>query len=179
MNRIYYRKILYKINLNFSSSSLGRNRNRLWNGNGLLIVGVNRPLVGHSRLPLFTVRNSGCGKVMFLYLSVILFTVGGVHGRGGMRGRGGAWTAKGGGMYGKGHVWQEGCAWQGECVVGEHAWWGEAWCGACVEGGSCTARDMCGGQELRAWQQRWPLQRTVRIILECILVSGLYPSFNS
>ena len=31
--------------------------------------------------------------------------------------------------------------------------------GACVaEGGGC------------AWQQRWPLQRTVRILLECILV---------
>ena len=40
-----------------------------------------------------------CGKVMFLRLSVILFTGGSVRGEGG-------------------------CAWQGVCVVGGHVWQG-------------------------------------------------------
>ena len=47
----------------------------------------------------------------------------------------------GGGMHGK-----------GACVVGECAWQG-----ACVTQG-------------HAWQERRPLQRAVRILLECILV---------
>ena len=63
---------------------------------------------------MFTVRNSSCGKVMFLQVSFC--PQGGVHG------------------------------WQG----------GEA----------CVA-----GAGMRAWQERRPLQWTVHIILECILVS--------
>ena len=76
-----------------------------------------------------------------------------------------------GGMCGWGHAWQ-GCAWQGdmhgkggmhggesvvqgvhgrECVAGMHGSW-HAW-----QGG-------------HMWQERWPLQRTVRILLECILL---------
>ena len=49
---------------------------------------------------------------------------------------------------GGGHAWQEG-------VRGRR--------GACMVGGMC----MAGG---RAWQGRRPLQRTVRILLECIFV---------
>ena len=56
---------------------------------------------------IFTVRNSNCGKVMFLHLSVILFTGGG-----------------------------------------------------------------------RAWQERRPLQRTVCILLECILVVAVFSLFK-
>ena len=77
---------------------------------------------------------------MFLHLSVILFT--------------------GGGVCGGGHVWQ------GVCMAGGHAWWG----GACVARGSCVARRACMAGGGRAWQQRLPLQQTVRILLECILV---------
>ena len=53
------------------------------------------------------------------------------------------------------HAWQEGmhgevgggmCG-RGTCMAGGHAWWG------CV------------------WQERWPLQQMVRILLECILVN--------
>ena len=44
---------------------------------------------------------------------------------------------------------------------GGHAWWGgggvHAWHGACMAEGY-------------AWQERWPLQRVVHILLECILV---------
>ena len=42
--------------------------------------------------------------------------------------------------------------------------------------GACGRRGMHGreggvhGREERAWQERWPLQRTVRILLECTLV---------
>ena len=44
---------------------------------------------------------------------------------------------------------------------GGHAWQGgHAW--------GVRDRGMCGGG--RAWQERRPLQRTVRILLECILV---------
>ena len=58
---------------------------------------------------------------------------------------------------------------------------GRAWQGACMAGGMC-GRGVCmaGGMHGRGheWQgvvhgrrqERWPLQRTVRILLECILV---------
>ena len=46
------------------------------------------------------------------------------------------------GVHGRGHAWQGGHAWQ---------------VSACVTGG-------------RAWQERWPLQWAVRILLECTLV---------
>ena len=66
-------------------------------------------------------------KVIFLHLSVILFT-GGCAWQGGMRGRDACMAG--------GHAWQgacmvRGCAWQeGVCVVGGHAWQG-----ACMVGG--------------------------------------------
>ena len=90
-----------------------------------------------------------------------------------------------------GHVWQEQHAWQvacvvvgrarqrgmcgrGACMVGGMHGRGCAWWGACMAGGVCGrgafvvgAACMAGG---RAWQERRPLQRTVRILLECILV---------
>ena len=68
--------------------------------------------------------------------------------------------AKGGGvMHGK---W--GHAWQGACVLGGHAWWvGVHGRGACMAGGVC-------GVGVHVWQEIRPLKRTVRILLECILV---------
>ena len=48
-----------------------------------------------------------------------------------------------GGMHGRGHAWQ---------------------------GGACMTGDVCGGGGGHVWQERQPLQRTVRILLECILV---------
>ena len=67
-----------------------------------------------------------------------------------------------GGMLGRGYVCGRGMHSGGEAYVaggvrgGVHAWWGCAW-----QGG-------------RAWQERRPLQRTVRILLECILVKGAF-----
>ena len=67
-----------------------------------------------------------------------------------------------GGMHYGGHAWQGdvhgmGCAWQGGmCSGGMHGR------GACMTGG-------CVWQGC-VWQERWPLQRAVRILLECILV---------
>ena len=67
---------------------------------------------------------------------------------GSVHGRGHAWKGVaggvhgGGGMHGRGHVWQGG-----------------------MRGRGCAWRG--GGH---AWQERWSLQRTVRILLECILV---------
>ena len=57
---------------------------------------------------------------------------------------------------------------------------GHAWQEVCVVGGACMAGGMPGkgGMHDRGcvwrgghvWQERQPLQRTVRILLECILV---------
>ena len=47
------------------------------------------------------------------------------------------------------------------------------WQGVCMAGGMCGRRVcMEGGMHGRghAWQERRPLQRTVRILLKCILV---------
>ena len=78
-------------------------------------------------------------------------------------------------MYGGGHVW-----W-GSCVVGGHVWQGgmhgrgHVWQGSVHgggmrgEGGMCGKGGMCG-EGGGTWQERWPLQRTIRILLECILV---------
>ena len=66
---------------------------------------------------------------------------------------GGACMA-GGCMHGWGHAWQ-GCVargsmtGRGHALQGRHVWWGR-------------------GEP--AWQERWPLQRAVRILLERILV---------
>ena len=70
---------------------------------------------------IFTVRNSGCGKVMFhRCLSVHR----GKH----------AWQ---GGMRGRGHVWQ------GVCIVG-----GCAWQGGCMAEEVCVLQgDMCGRRD--------------------------------
>ena len=73
----------------------------------------------------FTVRDSSCGQVMFLHLSVILFT--------------------------------GGCG-RGACVAGCCAFQREGMHGRGMHGRGC------------AWQKRWPLQQTVCILLECILV---------
>ena len=62
-------------------------------------------------------------------------------------------------------------AWQGACVAGRGWGGGHVW----QDGGDgmlgegvCMAGGMCG--EGCAWHERQPLQRTVRILLECILV---------
>ena len=78
---------------------------------------------------------------------------GGMHGKGSMHGKGACMA--------RGYAWQ-GNACQGACVAGGHAWeWRHAWKGS-----------MCGRghawQGGCAWQESWPLQRTVRILLECI-----------
>ena len=85
----------------------------------------------------------------------------GVHGEGGH-----AWQKGGmhceGGVHGKGGVHGE-----GGCVVKRgYVWLG----GACMAGGA-----MGGGHAL---QERRPLQRAVRILLECILVLQLFHSCN-
>ena len=91
-------------------------------------------------------------KIMFLHVSVILSTGGGMHG-GGVHG-GGMCAWQGACMAGGMHVWQ-GCAWRGN-VHGR----GHAWRGGCVAGG-CVP-----------WQILWDTvnERAVRILLECILV---------
>ena len=76
--------------------------------------------------PFITARKRSCGKVMFLQVSVILSTEGGMRGCGGhgWQGRGRVWLQ--GGMHGCGAV--HGCG--GACVVaGGHAWLqgGHAW----------------------------------------------------
>ena len=78
-------------------------------------------------IPLFTVRKRSCGKVMFLHLSVILFT-------------------------GEGGMWRRGCM-AGVCVVGGdmHAR-GHAWQGACVARGVRGRRDgHCNGRYAPYW----------------------------
>ena len=61
------------------------------------------------------------------------------------------------------------CAWQGACMAGGHACQGA--CMGDMHGGYIGG--MCGGGcawQGHAWQERQPLQWTVRILLECILV---------
>ena len=54
----------------------------------------------------------------------------------------------------------------GVCGQGVHGRWG-----ACMTGGMHYSGGMCGGGRGEpAWQERWPLQRAVRILLERILV---------
>ena len=78
-----------------------------------------------------------------------------MHGGGGMHG--------GGVCVAGGHMWQ-GCA----CWGGEHAWQV-----ACMAGGM-HGRGHGWQWGKAAWQERWPLQRAVRILLECILVYHKY-----
>ena len=56
------------------------------------------------------------------------------------------------------------CGGGGACMV---VLWGMCGRGACMAGGRCVA----GGRH--AWQERWQLLRTVRILLECILVEAV------
>ena len=91
---------------------------------------------------------------MFSQASVILSTWGVGH----------AWPAGVGG----GHMCGRGCVWQGACMAG----------GGCMHGGvcgqgACIAGEggMCGVGN--AWQEIRPLQRPVRILLECILVQDI------
>ena len=74
----------------------------------------------------------------------------GVHGNGGHARQRGACMVKGG-VCGMRH------AWRGVCIAG-----------ACMAGGM-HGRGVCMAVGC-AWQERWPLQRTVCILLECILV---------
>ena len=71
--------------------------------------------------------------------------VGGVHGRECVVG---ACMTGGGGMCGWGAYMVGGCMARGVCMPG-----------MCVVGGG------------HAWQERWPLQQKVCILLECILVN--------
>ena len=65
-------------------------------------------------------------------------------------------------MHGEaGHVWQGGTHGRG------HAWQ-EGMCGRGMCGADMFGRGMWG--KGHAWQETRPLQRTVRILLECILV---------
>ena len=69
-------------------------------------------------------------------------------------------------MGGGWHVWWgEGHVWQGACMAGDMHDRGHGWQGVCVAGGM---DDRGGGGH--AWQKTRPLERTVRILLECILV---------
>ena len=56
---------------------------------------------------------------------------------------------------------------RGTCVAG-----GMHDKGACMAGG-VYGRELCVAGWGVAWQERWPLQSTVRILLECILVSNV------
>ena len=70
------------------------------------------------------------------------------------------------------------CGW-GACMAGRacvvravgHAWWGQ---GACMAGGVHGRGVRDGEAGGHAWQERRPLQRTVRILLECFLVLMLF-----
>ena len=62
-----------------------------------------------------------------------------------------------------------GHAWQGVCVAGRegHAWQRSmhGW-GACVAGGVARGHLWQKGGRGHAWQDGWPLEQTVRILLE-------------
>ena len=61
------------------------------------------------------------------------------------------------------HPWRGICGARGVRGRG-HMVWGHVWQGLGMHGGGAC---MAGGH---VWQERWPLQRTVRILLECIIV---------
>ena len=102
----------------------------------------------HLQMLYLPAANEVWGKVIFSQVSVSLFTEGGMHA-------------------GRRCACPEGCA----CPGDMHARGGM--CGGghvCLVGG-CVAGGMHGGGH--AWQERWSLQRAVRILLECILVFRL------
>ena len=61
-----------------------------------------------------------------------------------------------GGMCGRGAYMVGGMRDRGACVAGGHVVGGHAWQGECMARG-------------HVWQEKRPLQRAVRILLECIL----------
>ena len=77
----------------------------------------------------------------------------------GMCGRGHAWQGMciAGGIHGREGAYMAGDCMAGGCVAGDMHGRGHVWWGACMAGG-------------HAWQERWPLQQAVHILLECILV---------
>ena len=89
---------------------------------------------------VFTVRKRSCRKVMFSHLSV-------------------SHSAH------KGACMAMGVHGRVACISGQgrHVWWGG------MHGRGCVWQGGMHGRE-HAWQERWSLQRTVRILLECILV---------
>ena len=96
-----------------------------------------------------TVRISSGGKVRFSQASVILST------------GGGSCVVKGGGACVAG--WDM-CG-EGVCMAGGHVWhWG------CVCGGGCAWQESVHGRRGMCGRRDGPLQQTVRILLECILV---------
>ena len=79
---------------------------------------------------------------------------------------GGAYVAKVGVGGEGGHAWRRGCMVKGVCVVkgGMHG-----------EGEACMVkRGLCMVRGGHARQEIWPLQQTVRILLECILVRNFF-----
>ena len=132
---------------------------------------------------LFTICNRSCG---YVFTGVFHSIHGEQTWQGASMVGGHAWL---GATYGRGHAWQGACmaggmcGW-GVCVVGAcmagacmtgvcggmHGW-GHTWQGACMAGGHVW-QGKCvwqGGMHGRG-QERWPLQQTVCILLECILV---------
>ena len=98
---------------------------------------------------------------------------------------------RGGALHGRVHAWLGGMCGRGmhgrgACMAGACMAVGMCGRGACVAGGMCVwqggmhgqgvhGRGMCGGGRACvpggcAWQERRPLQWTVRILLDCILV---------
>ena len=80
---------------------------------------------------------------------------GDMHGEGGMHGKGG-------------HVWQRGtCVVKGGCGEGGGGMHGK---GGHGKGGVYGERGVYMAGCVCVWQERWPLQQTVRILLEFTLV---------
>ena len=118
-----------------------------------------------------------CGEEGHLWQMGACMAKGAVCAEGGVCGGGHAWQ---GGMHGEGGVY--GMHGSGACmVVGGMHGRGYAWWEVCVAGGACVVvRDMHGGGGgcgEDTWQERRLLQRTVRILLECILVFYDFCSF--
>ena len=106
----------------------------------------------------------------FLFHTRLSVYSGRVYVAGGHVWQGGACVA-GGHEWQEGHAWWQGArAWQGGMNGrrGMHGGRGCAWWEACLVGGVCGRG--------HAWQERWPLQQMVRILLECILVLKFHPA---
>ena len=143
------------------------------------------PITGGGALTYYYRPQRSCGKVMFSEVCVKNSVLGGHvwQGRAWQGGRK-CMVAGGGGMHGRLCAWW-GHAWQwGVCGRGGHAW--QRGMHECVCGrGACMAGDMCGSwracmarecvwQGGCAWQEKWPLEWAVRILLECILVWQIF-----